>query len=191
LPVLELGALLELADTTRANPACRPLEACRWPCVCESRLAGDLRELRIGRTWRRSIGSARVNTHPVADRFLVQAGRRTALKAEHWASCCLAEDLGNLSSGRGGTPPRAEPDAAQAMEGCDATPEGAPSDLTVRAVRAVRGAARVLIWFEATAVVANGRPNPSQLFITPASESGFRHLVDVTRETRAALRSVA
>ena len=42
----ELGALLELADTTRANPVCRPLERADWPCVCESRLVGDLRELR-------------------------------------------------------------------------------------------------------------------------------------------------
>ena len=42
----ELGALLELAETTRANPACRPLERADWPCVCESRLVGDLRELR-------------------------------------------------------------------------------------------------------------------------------------------------
>ena len=42
----ELGALLELADRTRANPACRPLDRAEWPAVCESRIARDLVALR-------------------------------------------------------------------------------------------------------------------------------------------------
>jgi 2,4-dienoyl-CoA reductase-like NADH-dependent reductase (Old Yellow Enzyme family) len=38
-----------------------------------------------------------------------------------------------------------------------------------------------LIWFEATSVVADGRANPRQLFLTPATEPAFRHLVEITR----------
>jgi hypothetical protein len=42
----ELGAMLELAEASRARPECRPLERAEWPGVCESRIAHDLRQLR-------------------------------------------------------------------------------------------------------------------------------------------------
>jgi sugar phosphate isomerase/epimerase len=42
----ELAALMELAETARAMPACRPLDRDAWPAVCESRIAADLRALR-------------------------------------------------------------------------------------------------------------------------------------------------
>jgi len=42
----ELRALLDLADATQANPACRPIDRADWPSVCESRIAGDVRALR-------------------------------------------------------------------------------------------------------------------------------------------------
>ncbi len=42
----ELSAMLELADATRARPACRPTARADWPAVCESRLAHDLVTLR-------------------------------------------------------------------------------------------------------------------------------------------------
>ena len=42
----ELSALIELAEATRANPECRPLDRADWPAVCESRIAGGLVALR-------------------------------------------------------------------------------------------------------------------------------------------------
>jgi sugar phosphate isomerase/epimerase len=42
----ELRALLELAETTQADSACRPLDRAEWPAVCESRIAFDLVALR-------------------------------------------------------------------------------------------------------------------------------------------------
>ena len=125
-----------------------------------------------------------MNTQPVADRFSFKTADALRLKAEALGLVLpFAEDLGNLLEpavvGRRRVPNRI---AAQPMEGCDATPEGVPSDLTIRRYERFGAGGAGLIWFEATAVAANGRANPSQLFITPASESGFRHLVDVTRE---------
>lgn len=55
--------------------------------------------------------------------------------------------------------------AVQPMEGCDGTPDGKPAELTVRRYeRFARGGAG-LLWFEATAVVSEGRANPRQLAI--------------------------
>ena len=72
--------------------------------------------------------------------------------------------------------------AAQPMEGCDATPDGAPTDLTLRRYERFGAGGAGLIWVEATSVVADGRANPRQLFITSATGPGFRSLVEVTRE---------
>ena len=71
--------------------------------------------------------------------------------------------------------------AAQPMEGCDGTPEGAPSGLTVRRYERFGAGGAGLIWFEATSVAADGRANARQLLITPATEPAFRNLVGVTR----------
>jgi len=46
------------------------------------------------------------------------------------------------------------------MEGCDGTPEGAPTDLTVRRYERFGAGGAGLIWFEATSVAADGRANP-------------------------------
>jgi 2,4-dienoyl-CoA reductase-like NADH-dependent reductase (Old Yellow Enzyme family) len=72
--------------------------------------------------------------------------------------------------------------AAQPMEGCDATPDGAPIDLTMRRYERFGAGGTGLIWVEATSVAAEGRANPRQLFITPATGPGFRSLVEVTRD---------
>lgn len=71
--------------------------------------------------------------------------------------------------------------AAQPMEGCDGTPDGAPTDLTVRRYERFGAGGAGLVWFEATSVAADGRANPRQLFITPATAPAFSRLVDVTR----------
>ncbi|MHB0857398.1 MAG: oxidoreductase [Anaerolineae bacterium] len=57
--------------------------------------------------------------------------------------------------------------AVQPMEGCDGMPDGRPDELTLRRYqRFARGGAG-LLWFEATAVVPEGRANPRQLLISP------------------------
>ena len=53
----------------------------------------------------------------------------------------------------------------QAMEGCDGTADGAPDELTRRRyLRFAKGGAGI-IWYEATAVLPEGRANPRQLYI--------------------------
>ena len=53
----------------------------------------------------------------------------------------------------------------QAMEGCDGTASGEPDELTRRRyLRFAKGGAGI-IWYEATAVLPEGRANPRQLYI--------------------------
>jgi len=66
--------------------------------------------------------------------------------------------------------------AIHPMEGCDGTAEGRPDALTVRRyLRFARGGAG-LLWFEATAVVHEGRANPRQLFLTPENAPAFARM---------------
>jgi 2,4-dienoyl-CoA reductase-like NADH-dependent reductase (Old Yellow Enzyme family) len=55
--------------------------------------------------------------------------------------------------------------AINPMEGCDGTPDGRPSDLTRRRYRRFGQGGAGLVWYEATAVVNEGRANPRQLQI--------------------------
>lgn len=71
----------------------------------------------------------------------------------------------------------------QAMEGCDGTADGRPGELTQRRyIRLAEGGAG-MIWFEATAVMKEGRANPRQLFITEETLDSFKALVDMIKET--------
>ena len=73
--------------------------------------------------------------------------------------------------------------ACQAMEGCDGTPDGSPDALTKRRYeRFARGGAG-LIWFEATAVMEEGRANPRQLYITENNLDNFKRQVETIKET--------
>jgi 2,4-dienoyl-CoA reductase (NADPH2) len=72
--------------------------------------------------------------------------------------------------------------AVHPMEGADASPNGAPSELTFRRYRRYAEGGSGLIWFEATAVVAEGRANPRQLMITSENLEVFQDLVEQTRE---------
>ncbi|MBQ7293667.1 MAG: flavin oxidoreductase/NADH oxidase [Clostridia bacterium] len=65
----------------------------------------------------------------------------------------------------------------QAMEGCDGTLEGVPDELTIRRyMRFAEGGAGI-IWFEATAVMENGRANPRQLYINEKNFDAFKNIV--------------
>ena len=73
--------------------------------------------------------------------------------------------------------------ACQAMEGCDGTADGCPDDLTIRRYdRFAKGGAG-LIWFEATAVMEEGRANPRQLWINRENVDSFARQVERIKET--------
>ena len=73
--------------------------------------------------------------------------------------------------------------ACQAMEGCDGTADGCPDTLTIRRYdRFARGGAG-LIWFEATAVMEEGRANPRQLWIRDENVDDFSRQVERIKET--------
>jgi 2,4-dienoyl-CoA reductase (NADPH2) len=83
--------------------------------------------------------------------------------------------------------------AIHPMEGCDATADGRPDTLTVRRyLRFARGGAG-LLWFEATAVVHQGRANPRQLLLTPESAPAFARMredaLGAGREANASAQS--
>ena len=70
----------------------------------------------------------------------------------------------------------------QAMEGCDGTLAGAPDELTKRRyLRFARGGAGI-IWFEATAVLGEGRANPRQMYLTSETKSDFSRIVNDIKE---------
>lgn len=72
--------------------------------------------------------------------------------------------------------------ACQAMEGCDGTLSGEPGELTLRRYgRFARGGAG-LIWFEATAVMQEGRANPRQLYIREENLDAFKSTVEMIKE---------
>ena len=67
--------------------------------------------------------------------------------------------------------------AVQPMEGWDATPDGAPSDTTVRRWQRFGRSGGKLIWGgEAVAVSHEGRANPNQLLAAPHTHVGLAHL---------------
>ena len=71
--------------------------------------------------------------------------------------------------------------AIHPMEGCDGTSEGLPDKLTFRRyLRFAEGGAK-LIWFEATAVVPEGRANPRQLLINETTRGQLKELLDNAR----------
>ncbi|MFO7956254.1 MAG: FAD-dependent oxidoreductase [Candidatus Brocadiia bacterium] len=78
--------------------------------------------------------------------------------------------------------------AIQPMEGCDCTGEGAPGELTRRRYLRFAAGGAGLIWFEACAVVPEGRANPNQMQLTEATLDDISRLLDDIRETaRAAM----
>jgi 2,4-dienoyl-CoA reductase (NADPH2) len=72
------------------------------------------------------------------------------------------------------------------MEGADADPSGAPTDLTFRRYRRFAAGGCGLIWFEAAAVRPDGRGNPRQLMISQETVGAFARLVEETRRAASA-----
>jgi 2,4-dienoyl-CoA reductase-like NADH-dependent reductase (Old Yellow Enzyme family) len=72
--------------------------------------------------------------------------------------------------------------AVQPMEGWDATPDGAPSENTIRRWRRFGRSGGKLIWGgEAVAVSHEGRANPNQLLAAPRTQESLAHLRAVLR----------
>jgi 2,4-dienoyl-CoA reductase-like NADH-dependent reductase (Old Yellow Enzyme family) len=72
--------------------------------------------------------------------------------------------------------------AIHPMEGCDGDLDGNPGELTFRRYLRFGAGGAKLIWFEACAVVPEGRANPRQLWIHPGSAKGLRRLLQTCRE---------
>jgi NADPH2 dehydrogenase len=75
--------------------------------------------------------------------------------------------------------------AVHPMEGCDATLDGRPGELTFRRWERFGSGGAKLIWGEATAVVPEGRANPRQLL---SSQETAPHLERLLAATRTAHR---
>ena len=73
--------------------------------------------------------------------------------------------------------------ACQAMEGCDGTADGSPDTLTKRRYKRFAEGGAGIIWFEATAVMKEGRANPRQLYITDKNLDDFKRQVEDIKET--------
>ncbi len=73
--------------------------------------------------------------------------------------------------------------ACQAMEGCDGTATGEPDELTRRRYQRFAEGGAGIIWFEATAVLPEGRANPRQLYINEDNLDAFKKQVDQIKET--------
>ena len=72
--------------------------------------------------------------------------------------------------------------AVHPMEGCDGELDGAPGDLTFRRYRRFGAGGAKLIWFEACAVVPEGRANPRQLWIHEGTATRLKALLAECRQ---------
>ncbi|MBR6789500.1 MAG: flavin oxidoreductase/NADH oxidase, partial [Oscillospiraceae bacterium] len=70
----------------------------------------------------------------------------------------------------------------QPMEGCDSEPDGSPSELVRRRYDRFARSGAGLIWFEACAVVPEGRANPLQSMLTEKNLDSFKALTERIRE---------
>lgn len=66
----------------------------------------------------------------------------------------------------------------QPMEGCDGSFDGAPGELTVRRYHRFASGGAGLVWFEATAIVPEGRANPRQMWLTEKNLDAYARLVE-------------
>lgn len=71
---------------------------------------------------------------------------------------------------------------AQPMEGFDSLPDGTPGELTFRRYERYARGGFGIIWFEATAVLNEGRSNPGQLCIHRGNAEAYAALVTATRK---------
>lgn len=68
--------------------------------------------------------------------------------------------------------------AVHPMEGCDGNPDGSPGELTFRRYHRFAAGGAGLLWFEACAVVKEGRANPRQIMLTHENRDEFARLLE-------------
>ncbi|MDY3850599.1 MAG: NADH:flavin oxidoreductase, partial [Bullifex sp.] len=68
------------------------------------------------------------------------------------------------------------------MEGADSTPEGSPSEMTLRRYRKIAEGGAAIMWFEAISVVPEGRSSKTQLLITKDNVDDYRRFTDELKE---------
>lgn len=64
------------------------------------------------------------------------------------------------------------------MEGCDSNPDGSPSELVLRRYKRFAEGGAGLLWWEACAVVVEGRANPLQMMLTKDNLPQFQEVVE-------------
>ncbi|MDF2925586.1 MAG: NADH-flavin oxidoreductase [Paenibacillaceae bacterium] len=72
--------------------------------------------------------------------------------------------------------------AVHPMEGCDGNRDGSPGELTVRRYKRFAAGGAGLLWFEAVAVVPEGRANPQHLWIHQDNAESFRQVAEDIQE---------
>lgn len=68
------------------------------------------------------------------------------------------------------------------MEGCDSNPDGSPSELVTRRYQRFATSGAGLLWWEACAVVEEGKANTLQMMITKENVSEFKTLLEEVNE---------
>jgi 2,4-dienoyl-CoA reductase-like NADH-dependent reductase (Old Yellow Enzyme family) len=71
------------------------------------------------------------------------------------------------------------------MEGCDSQPDGSPSELVERRYLRFAAGGAGLLWWEACAVVPEGRANPLQMMLTEDNVPAFARLLKRSSEASA------
>lgn len=75
--------------------------------------------------------------------------------------------------------------AVQPMEGCDGAANGSPDELTFRRYKRFGAGGAGVLWFEACAVVPQGRANPRQIWLHKETKDAFARLLEDSRKAAA------
>lgn len=107
--------------------------------------------------------------------------------AELGANIHLSEDLSPLAHPvKVGSKTSPNAIAVLPMEGCDSEPDGSPSELVERRYTRFAEGGAGLLWWEACAVVQEGRANPLQMMLTKENVGKFAELLKRTNSAAAA-----
>ena len=68
------------------------------------------------------------------------------------------------------------------MEGADSTPDGRPSDYTLRRYKRIAEGGAAIIWFEAISVAEEGRSSSTQLLITQDNVDDYKRFTSAIKE---------
>jgi 2,4-dienoyl-CoA reductase (NADPH2) len=106
--------------------------------------------------------------------------------AEVGANISFSQDLSPLAREvKIGSKKASNSMAVLPMEGCDSERDGSPSDLVRRRYARFASGGAGLLWFEACAVVEEGRANPLQMWLRKSNVSEFSSLVKESHNVAA------